>query len=262
MLHSPMHDNGLQAFIDAFRLEPDNTGKCGVEVELFTAKNNLIVPAAPEVMARLQDTELAPWFSPEFSACQIEFKTPPVYPEDMHAALIERQTLLHRILKEMQLEPLYAPIAPENMPLDIYPLERYTKEIAPSLTREQLLSAFRVAGLHIHYGTHDMYHALYLYNKLAEHFSQLLTFGDKSNGARRAVYRKAASDWQPARFADLRDLYQYACEHGFTEDLRRWWSELRISHFGTVELRSPDTTPDMAEAATWVRMYAAWCKGF
>lgn len=255
----------LEDFKAQFAFNPSRAYKVGVEQECFIADaNRNIVPRAQEVLKRLAEKEngLACQFSFELSACQIERKTTPCSPRELKSELKVLQAALDDVLVPLGLQAVHDAVAPEDMPLDVFPDPdgRYQK-IAARMDVASLRSSCRVIATNIHVGMPDHESALRTYNTLVNDFRTLLQFGDKSNGKRLAIYKSIVPDWKPRTFADWGELHRFAEERGFAHDMRSWWSLLRISRHGTIEARWLDATDSADEATAWAREFHAWCIG-
>lgn len=259
---APMNQS-LEDFKAQFAFDPSKTRMIGVEQECFIADlRGNIVPHAQKVLARLASCEFASQFSFELSACQIERKTRPCYSENLKGELQVLQRTLDETLSSLDLQAIYDPVAPEDMPLDVFPDQsgRYQK-IAARMDMERLRSSCRVIATNIHIGMPDHESALCTYNTLVGNFASLLRFGDKSGGKRLAIYQSIVPDWKPRTFTDWGALHRFAVEGGFAHDVRSWWSLIRISRHGTIEARWLDATESNDEATAWAREFLAWCIG-
>lgn len=257
-------NQSLEDFKARFAFDPSKTHMLGVESECFIADaHGTLVPRAFDVLEQLSHKGFPPTtFSCELSACQVERKTPPCYSEDVRHELQKLEDALHTTLASLDLQASYDPVAPEDMPLDVYPdpSGRY-QQIAARMDPEVLRSSCRVIATNVHVGMKDPDMALRTYNALVAHLPHLLRFGDKSGGRRLDIYKSTVPDWKPRQFEDWGDFHRFALEKGFAHDLRSWWSVLRISRHGTIEARWLDATDSVDETATWAKNFLAWCIG-
>ncbi len=111
---------------------------------------------------------------------------------------------------------LHSEVAPENMPLDVYPdpTGRY-QEITRNMPRHILLAACRVIGTHIHIGMPDHETALRVYNSVVPHYMELCEKGNGSFGERLAIYRIMAPDYEPKPYRDWDHFAAVVAEKGF-----------------------------------------------
>ncbi len=256
-------NHSLAEFTSQFAFSPEKAYLVGIEQECFIADaDGNLVPRAAEILEALSAHPCSAQFSYELSACQIERKTKPVTLRDLKRELVTLETALTSVLEARNLHARYDPVAPENMPLDVFPdpLGRY-QNIAARMSRKELTSACRVIATNIHIGMPDHETALTTYNALASSLEHLLRFGDKSGGKRLAIYQEAARDWKPEPFKDWGELHRFAIQRGFAHDMRSWWPLVRISRHGTIEARWLDATGSVDEATTWAREFRAWCLG-
>lgn len=256
-----MTNNKLSTFMSRFAFDPSRAWLVGMESECFiTDRAGRIVPRAPDVLRELHAGKYAEYFSHELSACQVEFKTPPVYPEQLEREIKRLQDHLFDTLRSMGLRASFTPVAPADMPLDIYPSTR-SQEIAAEMSPAQLLAACRITARHFHVGMPDHESALRIYNRVRRELTWLEEEGDRSAGARLRIYREATPDWNPPSLANWGELYSLALERGFEEEPRRWWAELRISRHGTLELRTSDASNASQNSVNLARTFHALCVG-
>lgn len=108
----------MDKFKKMFDFKPQHAFKVGCEREAFVVDDNgLIVPQTKRALEILND----PAFGYELSACQIESRVGPVDISDLERELSIQQTYMADKLIEGGLNVNYLTIAPESMPLDVYP---------------------------------------------------------------------------------------------------------------------------------------------
>jgi gamma-glutamyl:cysteine ligase YbdK (ATP-grasp superfamily) len=245
----------LQAFRSRFRFNTHLKGYVGVERESFLVdrKSGLIVPRSPEVMATL--VSITPQITYELSACQVESRHGPCKLTELKAQLLETDALLQRALKPFGLRAEYIPVAPKDIPLDIYPDPdgRYA-HIAASISRETLAAACRAAGTHVHVGMRDHDDALEHHNEMCEQFDELVAAGNTSRGERIAAYGIVNPDWRPRPYGSWSSFYDDAARHGFEKNPRDNWKGSRMTAKGTLETRVFDTTDQVNLIVYWAEM--------
>lgn len=235
-------------FLKRFAFDTDKRGCVGVESELFVVNyDGFPVPVADRVLGKLGGN-----FTYELSRCQIEHRSSPC------SDMLE---LKHQQISNVNLAVIAASkegvtvkaleVAPENMPLDIYPDNRYIKCVVPKLSNEQLSAACRVAGTHVHIGTASMDEAIRVYNRLAAAWRQLAEMGDHSGGERLKLYRQVAGECEPPHIEDANHFFEMASAQGFVQNPRNCWWFVRISRYGTVETRVFGTSPHADEIVLW-----------
>lgn len=243
-----------------FRFNTAYIGNLGVECEAFvTDSHGTIVAKADEVLVALRNTELAQDFCPELSACQIEWKTKPLVLAELPDAVQQHQRILYEAASACNLGIRYSELAPETMPLTVYPDERYIA-IAKQLNPAVLSAGCRVAGVHIHVGMPDHETALRVYNHVVRFMYELMQMGDASNGGRLNLYRAMAPAWKPPQFASWSEMYAYACKHNWDGDPKSWWSLIRISQHGTIEFRTFGSTASVSKILAWAKFCYVLCQ--
>lgn len=244
----------IEKFKSLFTYDQSKVGYVGVERECFTCdRTSKIVPYAHKVLASIKKgTE----FGYELSACQVETRVGPCLLEELHNHLDERNRQLNAAFADNDLFALHAEVAPEDMPLDVYPdpTGRY-QMITKNMPRKILLAACRVAATHIHVGMRDHDMALHVYNYVIRHFAELCEVGNGSFGERLAIYKQMAPDYEPKSYVSWGKYYQTALANGFTEDPRKCWTLIRISVHGTIEFRMFGATDSLDRIVNW----ASYC---
>ena len=127
-------------------------------------------------------------------------------------------------------------VAKANMPFAVFPTLHY-KSISKQISQEQLEAACRVAGTHIHIGMIDWEDAIWCHNVLIKWLDYLCEIGDNSCGKRLSLYKVMAKNWMPQRIKNTEHFFSLAKEQGFVSDPRSCYWLIRISVYGTVELR-------------------------
>ena len=262
----------IQEFTNRFRFSPERAFYVGIERECFIIDGNgTIVPYAPRVLAHIrehgwQSVEGKPLFDLEnavgyeLSACQIETRTRPLSIDQIGAELYWQDQELSRSLTQLGLSPLHAEVAPESMPLDVYPdpTGRYAA-ITKTMPQEILLAACRVIGTHVHIGMPDHETALRVYNRVIGECEALCALGDNSSGERLAIYKIVAPDASPKPFDTWEAFFQTALEEGYAEDPRKCWTLIRISGHGTIEFRMFGCTASLDRISSWARRCLRLC---
>ena len=250
----------IQEFRAKFNFRPEMTLYLGVEREYFLSEiaTGKVVPKAKEVLDHLGPVER---FSYELSACQIESKDGPCLLQDLKSNLEETHQELSEGCFSQGVRLNYFEVAPEDMPLDVYPdpSGRY-QEISKKLPEDVLRAACRVAGTHIHVGMPDHDTALNVYNKVTFQLPDLIQRGDNSSGERMELYRMMAPDSEPCLFKNWNDFYAAGVRKGYTEDPRKLYSLIRISVHGTIEFRMFGVASDTYQVLEWARACHELCK--
>lgn len=263
----------IEDFKGKFKFNPETAFNVGIERECFIVDvRGNIVPLAVSVIEHVTKNGWCTGLSDErvsagsligyeLSACQIETRTNPCHVEDLSKALRAPSMGLRSALRELGLSPRYQEVAPDDMPLDVYPdpTGRYA-QISASMSREKLLAACQVAGTHVHVGMPDHDTALRVYNGVIQHCGKLCQEGDGSNGRRLEIYRKVAEDRDPPPYVDWENFCLAAESKGFAKNPRDCWTLIRISVHGTIEFRMFGTTPSLPLIEHWARSCHFLCK--
>ncbi|MBI2448406.1 amidoligase family protein [Candidatus Microgenomates bacterium] len=266
---------GMEEFMALYQFAPENTEKVGVEIECHLAENGQIAPIAHRILMGIKTIapELSDCFTYELSACQLEWRTPEACPiENLRRNILEVEGVIKEAEKKLRFSRIFCPVAPEDMPLDVYPDTRYLG-ITKDLPRQVLLAACRVAGVHIHIGMPSHAEAMAVYNKAVESFKYLCRLGATdqriSEYCRAAIGMNAKMDifqkhmitkFFPPRYANWEEFYQRAVNERFDNDPRQLWDFIRISKHGTIEFRMFDTTEDIDEIVFWARVCYGICQ--
>lgn len=253
-------------FFSKFNFRPAMAGFIGVEREQFvTDLQGTIVPRSPDYIRRIGglNGEISGKkfdFGYELSACQIESKVGPCRTGELHATLCECDDVLSGIDRELGLRRNNLEVAPENMPLDVFPdpTGRY-QTITERMPREVLSAACRVAATHIHIGMPDIESAIAAYNRAIPHTRDLVTMGDGSKGQRMALYPVMAKRFWPEPITSKEAFHAQAQEFGFEEDPRSCWTLIRISIHGTLEFRMFGATKSIDKIVEWASICHGLC---
>ncbi len=245
----------LQAFISRFDFNQNLINHQGVEREYFLLDENSIpTPRSSDFLNKIKDNA----WTYELSACQVEHRTSP-HKEilDLKNDLDIAQKQGKRIACEQGMELRAIEVADKNMPLDIYPHERYLK-IVPNVSKQILSAACRVTGTHIHVGMPSIETAIEVHNTLIDCLDEFILMGDHSNGERIRLYKMMAKNHTPLKYESVDHFYEVACTQGFVDNPKDCWHLIRISYHGTVELRMFGVTENTEEIISWcehVRSY-------
>lgn len=242
---------------------PERRGHIGVEREFFLTREieyaqwNVIcwgtkfVPRSPEFLAAIND----PAWTYELSACQVEHRTEPFADiQDIRNALAAGLKRGRFTAEEFGLRLVAVEVAPDTMPLDIYPDDARYAKIAATLPAHVLSAACRVTGTHFHVGCASAEEALTVHNALVPHLDALCTLGDHSHGERIALYKMMATNWRSPIYESPAHFDAVAHEQKFAENLRDCWHLIRVSRHGTVELRMFGMTENVEENIHWIEV--------
>lgn len=247
----------LQSFKDKFHFQSKYAFRVGVEREFFLKdQTGQFVPRAVEILNSVGNGD----FGYELSACQVESRIGPLQIEGVKAHLESSHQRLKEATDRADLTLGYYEVAPEDLPLDVYPdpAGRYQR-IVTTMPRQVLSAACRVTGTHIHIGMPDHETALRVYNHVREYTEELIHLGDHSQGERIRLYRVVAPDADPPPFNSWFDLYACALKMGFAEEPRNCWFFIRISKHGTIEFRLFGATHDIDEIDLWAHRCHQLC---
>ena len=263
--------SSLEAFKDKFNFKRELAFCIGIEREYFlTDESGAIVPRAKDVLdhlsfmghcvsGKVNGSSHEP-FGYELSACQIETRTAPVELKELSNELKVLDTALEIALSNLGLRKLCVEVAPDDMPLDVFPdpSGRYAS-ISSKMPREVLLAACQVIGTHVHIGmpNHDI--ALRVYNHVINKCDMLCDIGDNSSGRRLKIYRVVEKNPYPPSYASWDVLYQTALEKGFSDDLRNCWTLIRITAHGTIEFRMFGAVESIDQIVYWASLCRDLC---
>jgi len=254
----------MNKFMDCFAFNPSKSLLMGVERECFLTNNNgEIVPIADKVLKHLMQsrpvTDLS--WGYELSACQLESRCGPCSLDEIEKSLMAQEQEITVVEKQIGFSRNHDEVAPETMPLDVFPdpSGRY-QEIVKKMPREVLLAACRVIGTHIHVGMPNHEDALRVYNSAIDHTNVLCKLGDKSEGKRLEIYKVVAPECLPPRFESWQEFHTTAIKKGFDSDPRKCWTLIRISKHGTIEFRMFGATKDICEISRWAKYCHKICR--
>lgn len=251
----------FEEFIDQFKFNPSRNLFVGIEREchLVNSDGN-IVPIAVKVLDHLGFNRTGSnngHFGYELSACQIEWRAGPCRLINLTDNLKRDENILKQAEEKLGFTRSFDEVAPEDMPLDVYPdpTGRY-QEITKNMPRRVLSAACRVIATHIHIGMPNPKTALRAYNKVIEKIDYLCEIGDHSDGKRLEIYKIMAPNYLSPHYKSWSDFYDKAVHENFTEDPRSCWTLIRISKHGTIEFRMFGATEDLNEILYW----ACFCR--
>jgi len=245
--------NAENCFYSKFGFLPSRSLMVGVERESFLADSSgRITPLAVSVLDFLKQQSQNGKFGYELSACQLETRVGSCRLPDLKVKLAEVEAQVKKAEQVLNFKCLEMEVAPDDMPLDIYPdpFGRY-QEIVKKMPPEVLLAACQVVGTHVHIGLPDHKTALKVYNQAVNYCDELCQLGDGSCGQRLALYKKVAPNFQPPSYASWQDYFEYAEQHSFADNPRNCWHLIRLSIHGTIEFRMFGTTGDLNKIVTW-----------
>lgn len=230
--------------------DPKRTGFLGVEVECGLFQMGRPVPLSPKFMARIGSKYRGKWVM-ELPAWQVEYATPPC----RHLAEVRKH--LGEAIREGR--EVASMLGVQLRACEVAPDERWTyipspkpryQRITSELPKWQWGPGCRVAGTHVHYGCRNLEHALEVYNRLAEeveHFCEIGAHPAEEGPSRLELYREMAPTAQPPLYDSVDEWRQRAQDEGFASDLGDCWHLVRISEYGTVEVRCFGITLEVDE---------------
>lgn len=239
-------------------------GCVGVEQEMFlvSSETGMLVPYSPQFLQQMEGEVDPERWTYELSACQVEYRTHPHFDTNaLEGDLFFGHEQADKCAKKIGCVMHYAEVAPASMPIAVYDAEPRYAHLAATLAPEVLLSACRVAGIHIHYGCESLPHAIAVHNRLVPHLQSLSDLADHSSGERLRLYKEMAPVWKPELYRSVDHFGQVALEQGFLKNLKNCWHLIRISRHGTVEIRVFGNTGDINEIMSWVRVVRDIIKG-
>lgn len=249
----------MQEFMRLFNFRPDGTLLVGIERECFIVDGKgEIVPRATEMLGHLSDRSR---FGYELSACQLEDRVGPIEVSRIKERLLENERDILAVEKKLGCGRLHLEVAPESLPLDVYPdpTGRY-QIITKDMPRHILTAACRVTGTHVHIGMPDHETALRVYNDVVGKTDELCRLGDGSGGERLRIYSIMAPDFQPPRYESWSEFYKVAISKGFASDPRKCWNLIRLSVHGTIEFRMFGATPNFDKIVEWGEICHKLCQ--
>lgn len=229
---------------------PNRTGFLGVEVEYGLFQMGRPAPLSPNFMALVEPKERGKWVM-ELPAWQVEYATPPCQElselrEHLGEAIREGREVASMLGTKLRA----CEVAPDERRTYIpSPKPRY-QGITSELPKRQWGPGCRVAGTHVHYGCRNLEHALEVHNRLAEeveHFCELGAHPPNEGPSRLELYREMAPVAEPPVYDSVDEWRQRAQDKGFASNLGDCWHLVRISAYGTVEVRCFGITLELSE---------------
>lgn len=248
----------LEEFRELMKFSPELAGHISCEREFFLVDSQgLIVPKGPDFLGEVNDEE---HFSYELSACQIEYKTGAC--KDVDSLIRKIENLEHTCIQaeeKIGVSRSLIEVAPNDMPLDVYPDPRY-QTFAKTKSDEQLLAMLQVIACQFHIGMPDYDTAREVYNRLVPMIGDLCEMCDHSNGKRLELYKKAAPTFMPRRFDSIEDHFRDAVDKGYSTNLKDCHSLVRITRYGTIEFRMFGAAKTAEEIAFLAEHVISICK--
>ncbi len=238
-------------FWERFKFNPQKSLMTGIEREciLLDGKGK-ISPLSPKILNHLgsQNGKLGY----ELSACQLECRIGPCWLSELKEELLENEAIVREAERCLGFSRSFYEVAPDDMPLDIYPdpTGRYQR-IVKNLPRRILLAACQIIATHVHIGMPDHLTALRVYNAVIPFLPELCQIGDHSSGKRLEIYKIMAPKYIPPPYNNWEDYYDLSVKDGFTNDPRSCWHLIRISVHGTIEFRMFGATDDQDKIVFW-----------
>ncbi len=258
-------NHSFDAFMGQFVFDPKKAGLVGVEREslIRDKATGSILPISPAVLETIwrERPDLKPRIKPELSRCQLEETTDPIRFDAVAKSLRETSAVVRTALAHVGCEPQYSGVGPKGMPLDVYPEPRYIR-IAQTRPRAQLAAACRSIGIHFHIGMPDADTALRAYNFVVKSLHVLRHRADRTDGERLKLYRTMVPEPEPIVFETWHDHYRHALEHGYAGSIRDNWMLVRMSRYGTIEIRLFDGCDAEDEIERLAKECRALCRTF
>lgn len=242
----------MDTFLARFQFHRELAGQIGIEREWFLTRDGRPVPLAPEIVPQVS------YLTYELSACQIEATVGPSPLGKLPQKITEQDARLRCLEQQYRVTLSTANTGWADMPLDIYPDERY-RAIVAKMPPETLSAACRIIGTHVHVGMPDYDTARQVYRSVIRQLWPLCALGDLSDGKRLALYCQVAPTCRPPDYDSAEAHYRYATEHGFAADPRSCWHLIRISRHGTIEFRMFGATASLPTIMTWCGACYALC---
>lgn len=250
--------NATKKFLSQFAFSGDMRGYVGIERERFL-KNamGLYIPDAKKFLSEIKDSH----WTHELSACQVEDRTDPRNNTlELKYDLVRNTNNGIFVAENMGAQVIAEEVASFNMPLDVYPSERYM-HIARTISEDRLRAACRVAGTHIHIGVGSVDEAIHIHNVCADYMGKLIQMGDHSNGERISLYKEMAKQWNSQHYENTEHFFETAKRENFSENPKQCYHLVRISVHGTVECRMFGVTPHEDEIISWVEFLQQITRG-
>lgn len=252
-------NTNIEQFKSLMVFNTDLSGHISCEREFFLVdEKGKLNPGAPRFLNEVNDKE---YFSYELSACQVEYKTGP---QKNVSALLKKIEELEKFCRKVEsttgLYRTLIEVAPDDMPRDVYPDERYLA-FQKTKTDNQLLAMLQVTACQFHVGMPNYETARQVYNSLIPYIEELISLCNHSNGRRMTLYKQAAPHYQPIPIESIEDHYQQACKQGYVGDLKSCHSLIRITHYGTIEFRMFGAAQTLTEIENLGKKVLSLCIG-
>lgn len=250
--------------VDQITFTPELARHIGIEWEGFTMEHcagldcGLLhppmvapVPRVPEFLMRMRVRDPQKRWEAELYRGQVEFRTAPhrdfeLLWDDLSSGIDQGR----RVAGAMGCSLGSMPCAPENILLEVYPIERYER-MAQALIDQgeewRLRAACRVAALQMSYGCADIDHALRVYNAAVARLPELIAIEGSSGVERLKLYCQMAPNWCPPRIKSVEHFEQLAEDQDFAQSIRNCYWLIRLNRHGTVEFRMWGSTDKREE---------------
>lgn len=274
-------------FVSQFNFQPDKSMLVGPEREChLVGADGKIKPIAPTVLDYLWSSVNGrkDCYGYELSACQFEERLEkPSKLSDARNMMLANQADITRAEIALGFKRAYYSVAPSDVPLDVFPVERYQR-ITRDMPFKTLHAACRVTGVHVLVGMPDKETALRVYNHVVGYYEDLCRIGHVKDGKMFWQTNKdCASPWQldgysvserlwlfkesglverflPPRYDSWDDFFERAKHEGFVSDPRRLWDFIRSSKHGAIEFRMFDTVEDLDIIFFWANYCLNICQ--
>lgn len=260
-MHGTVGNTDFATFKDKFAFRKEGGFLVGIEREVFLTKSGSIVPEAEKVLSAMTIREPKHSYSFELSKCQVEGHIGPCFIGLVPSELKKSEMFLQETMTFLGMKALYAEVAPDTIPLDVYPdpSGRYAR-IVQEMSQKVLRAACSCAGTHVHIGMPDHDTALKCYNAAVAACGRFIQYGDGSEGERMKLYKTVKPDFLPRSYESWEHFYEHAVEKKFANDPRSNWGIVRMSVHGTIEFRMFGATSDLNKVYDWARTCHALCK--
>ena len=238
-------------------------GHMGIEREFVLIRDEHLVPLSERFMSNYADLggyggRTDRWTA-ELSACQVEDRTRPCANLSKLRRDLESGNLIgEQVAARSDCELQVMEVLPEDMPGDIHPSYAHLEERLPASV---LLAASRVAGTHLHIGCANLERAIDLHDRLCDVLPSIIALTDHTQGERMRLYHHVVqftmgtyAPRQPGtspRYGTPEQWRAYLADLQVT-NLAECYDLVRISSYGTVELRAPGVTDDLDELLSWI----------
>ena len=254
--------------MDHINFVPSGRPTFGAEQEFFLVSDTQWpAPMAEAFLARAKLVSMADIWTYELSACQVEARTGietdlPTLIRNMRGSFLGGQMIAGRngFLAPVGCSLVAHSVAPENMPLDVYPdpegrYQRMAKQVDESVLR----AACRVTSVQLHIGGFRNFAALLAgYRRLVMKRQQIEEMTDRSGGERLRLYRSFANNPDPVLYHDQAHFCQVAEAQGWAGKPKDCHGLIRISRYGTIEIRCMDNTANYGELEQHFDQIVRW----